>query len=90
MELISAPVVSGFTTATSLIIIVSQMKSLIGISFKSNGIVGSIRKLYQNIYRMRLGDSTLGIVSIISLLMLRVSTLKTDRFIHIGRPPPNK
>nr|CAD7409319.1 unnamed protein product [Timema cristinae] len=38
VDFISEPVTSGFTTATSLIIIGSQMKGLLGLRFKSNGL----------------------------------------------------
>nr|BAN21061.1 sulphate transporter [Riptortus pedestris] len=71
VELISAPVVSGFTTATSLIIVVSQMKSLLGLKFSSEGILDNIIKLCQNVKKVRTGDTLLGLTCIICLLLLR-------------------
>ncbi|XP_066909634.1 sodium-independent sulfate anion transporter [Halyomorpha halys] len=71
VEYISAPVVSGFTTATSIIIVVSQMKGLIGIKFKSEGFMDNIYQLVIHWHNLRWGDTILGIICIITLLTLK-------------------
>nr|CAD7462221.1 unnamed protein product [Timema tahoe] len=56
VDFISEPVTSGFTTATSLIIIVSQMKGLLGLRFKSNGFVDNIWQLFKHAGEAKLWD----------------------------------
>ncbi|CAH1396616.1 unnamed protein product [Nezara viridula] len=71
VEFISSPVVSGFTTATSVIIVGSQLKGLMGIRFKSNGFLDNIYQLFANAHKLRWGDTILGVACIIILLILR-------------------
>ncbi|KAK9500658.1 hypothetical protein O3M35_001883 [Rhynocoris fuscipes] len=68
---ISAPVVSGFTTATSIIIVVAQLKGLFGLYFKSLGFVDNVMQVFNNLSQLRLGDTILGISCIIFLLLMR-------------------
>nr|CAD7399478.1 unnamed protein product [Timema poppensis] len=56
VDFISEPVTSGFTTATSLIIIVSQLKGLLGLRFKSNGFVDNIWQLFKHAGEAKLWD----------------------------------
>nr|CAD7263566.1 unnamed protein product [Timema shepardi] len=60
VDFISEPVTSGFTTATSLIIIVSQMKGLLGLRFKSNGFVDNIWQLFKHAGEAKLWDCVMG------------------------------
>ncbi|XP_014279762.1 sodium-independent sulfate anion transporter [Halyomorpha halys] len=71
VEFISAPVVSGFTTATSVIIVVSQMKGLIGVNFESNGFMDNIYQLFVHLHNIRWGDTGLGVICVIILLIMR-------------------
>lgn len=68
---ISAPVVSGFTTATSIIILVAQLKSLFGLHFKSLGFTDNVRQLIYHFLSLRIGDTILGVSCIIFLLSMR-------------------
>nr|CAD7395077.1 unnamed protein product [Timema cristinae] len=60
VDFISIPVTVGFTSATSVIIAVSQLKGLLGLSFTSSGFVDNVKKVYQQIGETRLGDTVLG------------------------------
>ncbi|KAL1130829.1 hypothetical protein AAG570_012070, partial [Ranatra chinensis] len=71
VELISSPVVSGFTSATSIIIIFSQIKGLLGVNFKSKGFIDNLMHLIKNITDIQHADFILGIGCIILLLILR-------------------
>nr|CAD7428827.1 unnamed protein product [Timema monikensis] len=71
VDFISEPVTSGFTTATSLIIIGSQMKGLLGLRFKSNGFVDNIWQLFKHAGEAKLWDCLMGISCIIALLLIR-------------------
>jgi sodium-independent sulfate anion transporter 11 len=74
IDFISTPVTSGFTSAYSVIIIASQLKSLFGLrKFKAKGFVDNIRKLIAHFHETRIWDTTLGICCILLLLILRVS-----------------
>jgi len=73
VDFISVPVTSGFISATSAIIIISQLQGLFGLKYKSVNIADNLYKLFKNITKTQLGDITLGICSIIFLLIFRVS-----------------
>ncbi|KAG8231476.1 hypothetical protein J437_LFUL000193 [Ladona fulva] len=98
VDFISAPVVSGFTTATSIVIAEAQMKGLLGIKYKSVGFIDNLWKLCSNIQNTKLGDAILGVASIIFLLIFReyipeiFLRIAAKRQIQPGfpsfRPPP--
>jgi len=71
VEFISQPVTVGFTTATSLIIVASQLKGLLGISFSSGNFLETLRMVGEHIHETRPWDATMGISSICILLFLR-------------------
>lgn len=71
IDFISVPVTVGFTSATSVIIAVSQLKGLLGLQFKSGGFLDTVKKVILNIPNARLADSALGISCIIILLLMR-------------------
>ncbi|KAF6200827.1 hypothetical protein GE061_005274 [Apolygus lucorum] len=71
VSFISTPVVSGFTTATSLIVAISQFKGLFGMNFKSVGMFDTILKIFDNFHTIRTGDTILGVTCFIALLLMR-------------------
>lgn len=73
VDFISLPTVSGFQSATSVTIIVSQLKYIFGIKFKSSSIASDMYNLYNQFSELKVYDTILGIFSIIFLLSLRVS-----------------
>lgn len=76
VDLISDPVTSGFTSAYSVMIAVSQVKGLLGLRFKAHGFVHTLSQLADHIHEARLADSLLGVGCIAALLaMKRLSTV---------------
>lgn len=73
VDFISIPVTSAFTSATSLIIIASQLKGLLGIKYNSTSFADTIHKLYLNVDQFQWGDTILSVSCIAFLLVLRVS-----------------
>jgi solute carrier family 26 (sodium-independent sulfate anion transporter), member 11 len=71
VDFISAPVVSSFSTSTSLIIIGAQLKNLLGIKFSAKSFPITIVKLVQNITQVKAGDAAVGVFAIIFLLFLK-------------------
>lgn len=71
IDFISAPVVSSFSTSTSLIIIGAQLKNLLGIKFSARNFPVTIVKLVNNITEIKLGDATVGAFAILFLLFLK-------------------
>ena len=77
IDFISIPVTVGFTSATSVIIGASQLKSLLGLKIKSSGFLDTVTKVFQNIHMTKLYDFTLGVACIVVLMLLRVSRYNT-------------
>lgn len=73
VDFISIPVTVGFTSATSVMIAVSQLKGLLGLNFKANGFVDTIRCVWRELPNFNLADTILGITCMIILLLLRVN-----------------
>ncbi|XP_033215482.1 sodium-independent sulfate anion transporter-like [Belonocnema kinseyi] len=71
VDFISIPVTSGFTSATSVIIIVNQLQLLLGIKYKAKNLLDNIFKLFLNFGNLRVTDTILGISCIILLLIFR-------------------
>ncbi|XP_026324860.1 sodium-independent sulfate anion transporter [Hyposmocoma kahamanoa] len=71
VDLISPTVTSGFTSATVVIIVASQIKGLLGISFVAENVFDNLRHVYENLHETQLGDCMLGAVCCTILLLLR-------------------
>ncbi|XP_046483302.1 sodium-independent sulfate anion transporter isoform X2 [Neodiprion pinetum] len=71
VDFISTPVTSGFTSATSVIIILGQLERLLGLEYKTSSNVEKIFKAFQHIGDIRIGDTLIGVSSIIFLLTFR-------------------
>lgn len=71
IDFISIPVTIGFTSATSVIIATSQLKSLLGLKISSNGFLDTIYKVLGNLHKTRIADLGLGIACILILMLLR-------------------
>lgn len=76
IDFISIPVTVGFTSATSVIIAASQIKSLLGLKFTSSGFMDTLQKVIRNINQTRAADCCLGLSCIVILFTLRVSFFK--------------
>lgn len=73
VDFISIPVTSAFTSATSLIIIASQLKGLLGVRYNATSFADNVYQLYLNLSSVQWGDTVLSICCIAFLLGLRVS-----------------
>lgn len=78
IDFISIPVTVGFTSATSVIIAVSQLKGLLGLKFDSSGgFLDVLRKVGEHIHETHVPDLCLGVSCVFILLALRVSADNT-------------
>uniref|UniRef100_A0A8D8M7I3 Sodium-independent sulfate anion transporter n=2 Tax=Cacopsylla melanoneura TaxID=428564 RepID=A0A8D8M7I3_9HEMI len=68
VEFVSLPVVSGFTSATAIIMASSQLKYFLGIKFKPKNFIDMYVQLYRNIGYTNFTDLTLGVACIVLLL----------------------
>lgn len=73
VDLISMPVTVGFTSATAIIIGVSQLKGLLGLTVKSrsDGFIPTLETVFGNLDKIRYTDAILGFSSLIVLLLVR-------------------
>lgn len=79
VDLISLPVTVGFTSATAVIIGVSQLKGLLGLAGGGgSSFVATIMTVFTKANEIRTADAALGFCSIGILLLLRVSCLLND------------
>lgn len=72
VDFISIPVTVGFTSATSVIIVVSQLKGLLGLRISSQGFLDTLTKVLQNIRRINWWDTGMSLSCITVLLLFRV------------------
>ncbi|WP_191602654.1 SulP family inorganic anion transporter [Marinomonas algicola] len=70
-NLLSHPVISGFITASAIVIAISQMKHILGISIEGHALMEVIPALFMQITTAHLPTFTLGVTSITVLLFLR-------------------
>ncbi|XP_050683795.1 sodium-independent sulfate anion transporter-like [Leptidea sinapis] len=71
VDLISPSVTSGFTSATAITIVASQLKGLLGISFVAESIPENLYLIFSKWSEVRLTDCALGAVCCTVLLLLR-------------------
>lgn len=72
VNFISVPVTSGFQTATSIMIIVSQLKGILGVRFKSCSFMDNVYQLILHIKETKVtADFALGVSCIVCLLLMR-------------------
>ncbi|VVC45752.1 SLC26A/SulP transporter domain,STAS domain [Cinara cedri] len=72
IDFISGPVNSGFTSAVAVLIVLSQVKDLIGVKCSGTTMLDMVVSISKDITNYRLGDTCLGIVCIVVILLLRV------------------
>lgn len=74
IDFVSGPVASGFTSAVSLIVLSSQIQSVLGITANGNTFVEIWRQLFLNFHEAHASDTVLGITCIMILLTMRALT----------------
>ncbi|KAG7210487.1 hypothetical protein KM043_012008 [Ampulex compressa] len=71
IDFISIPVTVGFTSATSVIIVISQLKGLLGLKISSHGFLDTLTKVVQNIGNTSPWDAAMSFSCIAVLLLFR-------------------
>ncbi|CAK1547370.1 unnamed protein product [Leptosia nina] len=71
VDLISPSVTSGFTSATAVTIIVSQLKGMLGLSFIAETVMENLALISENWSKIRFNDCALSAACCIFLLSLR-------------------
>lgn len=80
IDFISGPVNSGFVSAVAVLIVLSQVKDLVGIKSSGTTVPDIVASILENIPDYRPVDACLGIVCIVVILVLRVSVYRTKPF----------
>lgn len=73
IEFFSYPVTAGFTCAASVEIASTQLSNLFGLSRKGDDFIEAWSIFFESINSVKLFDPLLGILSIIALILMRVS-----------------
>ncbi|XP_066246440.1 sodium-independent sulfate anion transporter-like isoform X2 [Euwallacea similis] len=87
VDFISPCLTSGFTSATSIIIIVSQAKGFLGISVKNHSTFLALQETLSKIGETQIADTLLGVLCVAFLLILKqltkikVTSLKIKRLL---------
>lgn len=71
VNFISAPVLSGFTSAAAIITATAQLKGIFGLKFKSRGFLNTVYNIFLHISRTNFCDMAMGMTTIFLLLLLR-------------------
>ncbi|CAH1113568.1 unnamed protein product [Psylliodes chrysocephalus] len=71
VDFMSPCLTSGFTSASTLIIISAQLKNLFGLNIKSHAVIGIIKELIQKYDQIKLADTLLGLICIGLLVALK-------------------
>uniref|UniRef100_A0A8D8U5A1 Sodium-independent sulfate anion transporter n=1 Tax=Cacopsylla melanoneura TaxID=428564 RepID=A0A8D8U5A1_9HEMI len=71
VEFISMPVTIGFTSAAAITIGSSQIKGLLGISGKTHGVIDSWTLVFNNLDKVRIGDTILGVGTVVVLVFAK-------------------
>ncbi|KAM7344128.1 LOW QUALITY PROTEIN: uncharacterized protein ACRADG_010964 [Cochliomyia hominivorax] len=68
-EFISTPIIKAFSTATAVLVIVSQLKVLMGINFVVPGFIKTVKTLVLRYQETNIGDLSMGLAVILFLLL---------------------
>ncbi|XP_038212343.1 sodium-independent sulfate anion transporter-like [Zerene cesonia] len=71
VEIVSTPVVSGFTSAAAITIASSQIKGLLGLKFDAETFISTWRGVFHNISNTRMQDTLLGLSCCIVLMGMK-------------------
>ncbi len=79
MDFISGPVISGFCSAAATTVIASQLKSMLGLTFKGSSFGQVVCGIFTNWQDIRPWDALLGITFILFLIALKVNQVYYGR-----------
>ncbi|KAK2706836.1 sodium-independent sulfate anion transporter-like isoform X1 [Artemia franciscana] len=71
LDFISPAVIDGFTSAAALIISSTQLKSLFGLSYKSEGFLNTLIQFFTHVKEYRMADTIMGVACLIFLFSMR-------------------
>ncbi|XP_072400838.1 sodium-independent sulfate anion transporter-like isoform X3 [Diabrotica undecimpunctata] len=74
VDFISPCLTSGFTSATTIIIIIAQLKNLFGISIKSHNVLQILKEFVQKIDQIKVSDTLMGFGCIGFLVVFKYIT----------------
>lgn len=74
INFISVPVCSGFTSASAILVITSQVKDLIGVKGGGGNLLKMCRTMLEHIGQISVGDTVMGLVCIMTVMLLKVRT----------------
>ena len=83
MDLISAPVISGFCSAAALTVASTQMKGLLGLKFKGSHFLDVWGGVYAHFSEINRWDAGLGLSAIVLLLCMRVMNENNSKLTSI-------
>ena len=72
MDFISGPVISGFCSAAAIITITSQIKTLLGLTFRGSSFAKVMPGIFEHWREIRPFDTLLGLACVLLLLFLKV------------------
>ncbi|MEM9077289.1 MAG: sulfate permease [Bacteroidota bacterium] len=70
-NLLSRPVVSGFTSAAALVIAVSQLKNILGLDISALGTLDTLIEVTQKIAQINFWDFGIGLIGILLILLFK-------------------
>ncbi|KAL4132119.1 hypothetical protein QTP88_009329 [Uroleucon formosanum] len=71
VNFISVPVSSGFTSASAILIITSQVKDLIGVKGGGGNLLKMVRSILDHISNISMGDTAMGFACIAAVMLLK-------------------
>ncbi|MEN3973535.1 sulfate permease [Emcibacter sp. SYSU 3D8] len=71
VNFLSHPVIAGFTSAAAILIVISQIKHLLGVSVPSGDTVETITGLFGHIGQTKLATLSIGVGTLLVLLLMR-------------------
>lgn len=80
MDFISGPVISGFCSAAATLVIFSQLKSMLGLTFPGSSFTQVVSGIFAHWQEVSLWDAALGLGFILFLLSLKVPFVIPSRF----------
>jgi len=72
MDFISGPVISAFCSAAAIITITSQIKTLLGLTFRGSSFAKVMPGIFEHWREIRPFDTLLGLACVLLLLFLKV------------------
>ncbi|XP_001607795.1 sodium-independent sulfate anion transporter [Nasonia vitripennis] len=88
VDFISIPVTVGFTSATSVVIVATQLKGLLGLHIKPQGFMDTIQQVFRHINETSPWDTCMSFTCIVVLLFFR--KLKDVKFCGAGEKPTKR